>query len=157
MRSALFKGQDRIDKHLDIRNLMKKSFDMKILKDLLLRPQQKILFNNQAYRFVDLDNSSDAAISYSSSDEFEKNSQELMKLKFETEMDRKLLLGVIDRKTDLTIQPLTTNRATPNDVSINEVQYNPRESFVERRATGTGQIISDFYGNDLDDFTPVKK
>ena len=57
-----------MDKHLDIRNLMRMSYDVKAFKDTLLRPKQRMLFTKQARRIVALDESSPVC-SQSSGDE----------------------------------------------------------------------------------------
>ena len=66
-----------------------------------------MLFSKQARRIVALDESS-PVVSNSSGDEdyqdksyIEKRSEELLKWKFESEIDRKLILGVIDRHVEL--------------------------------------------------------
>ena len=66
--NAFDKGQSEIDKHLDIRNMLRMSYDIKAFKDTLLRPQQRMLFSKQARRYVALDESS-PVVSQTSGDE----------------------------------------------------------------------------------------
>ena len=68
MHAAFKKGQSEMDKHLDIRNLIRMSLDIKAFKDTLLRPQQRMLFSKQARRVIALDESSPVC-SQSSGDE----------------------------------------------------------------------------------------
>ena len=107
MHAAFKKGQDEMDKHLDVRNLIRMSYDIKVFKDTLLRPQQRMLFGKQARRIIALDESS-PVVSHSSGDEdwndkvfIEQRTEELLKWTFKSEIDRKLILGVIDRHVEL--------------------------------------------------------
>ena len=121
-----------MDKHLDIRNLMRMSYDIKSFKDTLLRPRQRMLFSKQARRIVALDESSPVC-SQSSADEdyhdrvfMEKRAEKLLKWRFESEIDRRLILGVIDRNVKLeqneeqdnvSAQLAINNETTPIEVS----------------------------------------
>ena len=87
---------------------MKLSLDVKAFKDTLLRPQQRMLFGKQARRVVALDAETSSVCSVSSGDEeyservyFERREAELRHWKFESEMDKKLILGVMDRHVEL--------------------------------------------------------
>ena len=66
---AYKKANHELQRHLDIRNLMKMSLDMKAFKDTLLRPQQRMLFGKQARRVIALDADSSSVCSVDSHDE----------------------------------------------------------------------------------------
>ena len=66
---AYKKANKELSRHLDIRNLVKLSLDVKAFKDTLLRPQQRMLFAKQARRVVALDAESSSVCSVSSGDE----------------------------------------------------------------------------------------
>ena len=92
---------------LDIRNLMRVSVDLKILKKILLQPNQRFLFKKQAARTVLLDESSPVLsvgtddADYNDRSAIEMNSSILLKKRFESEMDRKLALGVLTKDYSL--------------------------------------------------------
>ena len=105
---AYKKANRELSRHLDIRNLVKLSLDVKSFKDTLLRPQQRMLFSKQARRVVALEAESSSVCSVDSADEeyservyFERRQAELLQWKFESEMDKKLILGVMDQHVEL--------------------------------------------------------
>ena len=83
------------------------SSDIRAFKDLMFRHDQRILFRKQSRRILALDYSTQV-VSEDSNDScfndkvcFERNSKELLKKKFSSELDRKLIIGVLGRNVEL--------------------------------------------------------
>ena len=60
-----------MDKQLDVRNLIRMSYDIKAFKDTFFRPQQKMLFSKQSRRIIALDESSPVVSQSSGDDDWE--------------------------------------------------------------------------------------
>ena len=92
-----------MDKHLDIRNLIRMSHDIRALKDIIWSPPQRFLFRKQARRVISLDEDSPTCSEYSDDSGYdtraavEASKNEILAWKFKSDIDRKLLLGIIDR------------------------------------------------------------
>lgn len=115
-----------IDKHLDVRNLIRLSNDVKVIKNLMFNVDQKKLFRKQARRHIDLDDSSSPVVSESSADEeydhgnfIQSNRNMLLKWKFQSSADRKLILGMVDRRC---VQLTKKKPQESIDSAINETQ-----------------------------------
>ena len=74
-----------------------------------------MLFGKQARRIVTLDAESSSVCSISSGDEeyndkvfFERRQEELLQWKFESEIDKKLILGVMDQHVELVEERLAS-------------------------------------------------
>lgn len=104
IRKSYDRGADMIDKHLDVRNLIRLSNDIKILKNLIFNTNQLKMFRKQARRYIDVNNESSPVVSEDSADEeydhhrfIEMNEEELLAFKFQSPVDKKLLLGMLER------------------------------------------------------------
>ena len=87
------------------------SYDIRVFKDILLRPASRMLFRKQARRNIALIESSPTCSQSSGDEEYddkafiEKRREELLAWKFRSEIDRKLLLGMIERHVELGSAP----------------------------------------------------
>ena len=122
--------------------LMKTAIEMRILKKVLLKPTQRFLIKKQASRAAILDES-DCFISegtddpdhYNDRDALESQSRNLINHRFETELDRKLALGLLANDYTIDVDKDGNTVSAINDDpdpagayhshqgSINEISY----------------------------------
>ena len=107
--------------------MLRMSYDIAAFKNTLLRPKQRMLFNKQARRHVALDESSSAASSGEEEKQldvfFENKRDDLLRWTFESEMDRKLILGMIDRNIELGMEGDASTK--PEDTKQSAVDATP--------------------------------